>query len=1176
MKKIFSISSLLFVVMSYAQTNLTSSENYIYSKTCLNDNCSKVSENVQYLDSWGKPIQSIDIKTTPQGKDMVTHIEYDQFGRQAKSFLPVPQTGTQNGAIYTSPLSNAPSIYGAEKIYSEKVYENSPLDRVQQILQAGNDWSGKPVNLNYDANTDGEVRKYTISTSWFEGRTKYVIGNSGNYISNTLSKNSVTNEDGNTSIEFKNKKGQTVLTRKKDGNENIDTYYVYNEYGQLAYVIPPLASKSGAVDQTTLDNLCYQYHYDGWNRQVEKKLPGKGWEFMVYDKMDRLVMTQDANMKPTGKWFFTKYDKFSRILYTGIADIGAYTREQVQSSVNYYIEHGQPAVEERNNTGFVKAGMTVYYGNAVYPTTIDKVLSINYYDTYPPESPSRPVQVLNENTIGDNLADVVNTQNLPTASLLKNIEDDNWTKTYVWYDNKRRAIGTHSINHLGGYTRTDTLLDFTGVIKQSKNYHKRLLSDTENIISQNFEYDNQNRLKKHWHQVGSNPQELLSENSYNELSQLTNKKVGNNLQSLDYTYNIRGTITSMNNPTNLGNDLFGYSVSYFNPLNTANGKYSGNISEVSWRTSQDNVLRKYSYQYDALNRLTKGAYSEPDASVPQNDFYNETVTYDINSNITSLQRTGKNVLGLKADIDILTYSYAGNRLNSVTDSSTNYNGYPDVSGNAISYDNNGNMKDHKDKGALQIDYNFLNLPDKITFDQTYLARNVITGKTVTRNVTTSYIYKADGAKLRKVYKYGGEMYATEATLSTDYLDGFQYESQTASGPFTLKFVPTAEGYYNFENNKYIYSYTDHLGNVRLSYTKNGLGTEIIEENNFYPFGLKHEGYNQAEGNPSYNYGYNGKELQKETGWSDYGARMYMSDIGRWGVIDPLAEKMRRYSPYNYAFNNPVMFIDPDGMSPGQTSWMDGNAHWNFDPNTTIMGGAWFEGNYSLQNSFWNDAAGGSGGFGATTYYGLDGYNYLQSLLNQTYNFSQFDFTKYGFDDSGPENPIRKYLKQTTNSYFGAIESVDQYQLNHSNWIDEYQGTMEFLGTMKEYFESAGDHLGGAGYGTFAIDNLKTIKEVIEKFKNYNPSLASAIGFITGTVGTSLNMEGERFDQIMDIYKNASYRYDQLHKQDTSLNKGVTVNVNVIIGTNGGGYTNIMIYDISTHRYLSGGKIVHRN
>ncbi|WP_111956298.1 RHS repeat-associated core domain-containing protein [Chryseobacterium lathyri] len=104
--------------------------------------------------------------------------------------------------------------------------------------------------------------------------------------------------------------------------------------------------------------------------------------------------------------------------------------------------------------------------------------------------------------------------------------------------------------------------------------------------------------------------------------------------------------------------------------------------------------------------------------------------------------------------------------------------------------------------------------------------------------------------------------------------------------------------------------------MRLSYSRNLNGNaEVLEENNYYAFGLKHSAGMVPTANAAYNYQYNGKELQKETGWGDYGARMYMADIGRWGVTDPLAEQMRRYSPYNYAFNNPVSFIDPDGMAP---------------------------------------------------------------------------------------------------------------------------------------------------------------------------------------------------------------------------------------------------------------------
>ncbi len=126
----------------------------------------------------------------------------------------------------------------------------------------------------------------------------------------------------------------------------------------------------------------------------------------------------------------------------------------------------------------------------------------------------------------------------------------------------------------------------------------------------------------------------------------------------------------------------------------------------------------------------------------------------------------------------------------------------------------------------------------------------------------------------------------------------------------------AEGYYDYENFRYIYQYKDHLGNVRLSYTKEAGQLKVLDSNDYYPFGLSLKTDNGKT--PvyehlavPYNYKYNGKELQ-ETGMYDYGARMYMPDIGRWGVVDPLAEKSTRWSPYAYAFNNPLRFIDPDG------------------------------------------------------------------------------------------------------------------------------------------------------------------------------------------------------------------------------------------------------------------------
>ncbi|AZA99761.1 RHS repeat-associated core domain-containing protein [Chryseobacterium joostei] len=143
---------------------------------------------------------------------------------------------------------------------------------------------------------------------------------------------------------------------------------------------------------------------------------------------------------------------------------------------------------------------------------------------------------------------------------------------------------------------------------------------------------------------------------------------------------------------------------------------------------------------------------------------------------------------------------------------------------------------------------------------------------------------------------------------------YHFENHKIKGE-SFVFFPTAEGYCDYKKDQYIYQYKDHLRNVRVSFGRNSAGAlEITDANDYYPFGMNHlKTGNAFYGQGSYkNYKYNGKELQ-ETGMYDYGARMYMADIGRWGVVDPLAEKYFNISPFNYTANNPILYIDPDGM-----------------------------------------------------------------------------------------------------------------------------------------------------------------------------------------------------------------------------------------------------------------------
>ncbi|WP_415326259.1 DUF6443 domain-containing protein [Chryseobacterium sp. MMS23-Vi53] len=937
MKKILIPISLLFV-SGLISAQATNTENYIRSRTYLesvidSSNTAKQIQTVQYFDGLGKPKQIVNVKASPTGKDLVTTIPYDTFGRQVDSWLPTPMS-TLNGGMQSGVESTAQTYYNDTKAFSHKNLENSPIDRILSQVQPGTSWQGNPIQFGYTANVNGEVKKY-IATFDYPTFTSNIFLSTNGYASGELYKNTVTDEDGNATIEFKNNEGQIILLRKViSATEYADTYYVYNDYNQLAYVISPLASVANTIDTATLNNLCFQYKYDGKNRLVEKKLPGKGWEYMVYDKQDRLVLTQDANLGVSKQWLFTKYDQYGRSAYTGI-----YTSLQNYGSAGRAIEQTNVDSKGSNNVarlttiGFTSNGLDVYYNNEAnnsYPSSITKLLGVNYYDKYPPylfNSPFPP-SILNEPTLTDApaVSESRSTKGLPVMNIIKNIENDNWTKNYIYYDKKGKVIGNYSINHLGGRTRVDSKLDFAGIVQQTVTTHKRLDSDIDKVITENFTYDHQNRLLTHTHQVDNNSVEYLTQNTYNELSQITNKKVGGTtastpVQDIAYNYNIRGWMTKMNDPANLSGKLFGYEIKYTNPVYTSltSGNYNGNISEIDWKTSKDNILKRYSYQYDPLSRLKKGIYTEPNASIPQNDYYNETIDYDVNGNISFLKRNRKlDNVGVQL-MDDLTYIYSGNRLNTVTDNSSNYFGYPEASGNLIHYDDNGNMINHIDKGILEIKYNYLNLPNYIKFDQYVMREDPFGFGLETKYKNTVYQYRADGVKLIKVHNYFTGRTQLDAATTTEYLDGFQYSSESGlngHATLNLQFVPTSEGYFDFLQNKYIYQYKDQVGNIRLAYYKDSNGNPKIDRTtDYYPFGLEFGGSLIIAGSltPTYTYSQQEQEKQLDTGWSSFKWRNYDPTMGRFFTADPLSEKYNYQSHYNFSENRVIDGRELEGL-----------------------------------------------------------------------------------------------------------------------------------------------------------------------------------------------------------------------------------------------------------------------
>ena len=196
-----------------------------------------------------------------------------------------------------------------------------------------------------------------------------------------------------------------------------------------------------------------------------------------------------------------------------------------------------------------------------------------------------------------------------------------------------------------------------------------------------------------------------------------------------------------------------------------------------------------------------------------------------------------------------------------------------------SYDANGNLTKDLNKGISGITYNFLNLPNAVTFSD---------GSTIT------YTYGADGTKLRTVHKIGS------TTTTTDYCGNVVYENGVQ------KLLLTEEGYITLSDSKYHYYLKDHQGNNRVVISQSGT---VEETSHYYPFG----GGFASAGNVQ-PYKYNGKELDSKKGlnWYDYGARHYDAALGRFTTNDRFAEKYYSMSPYQYGANNPVNNIDVNG------------------------------------------------------------------------------------------------------------------------------------------------------------------------------------------------------------------------------------------------------------------------
>ena len=233
--------------------------------------------------------------------------------------------------------------------------------------------SGDDSKFQYLSNSvvDG-VKKFTVESALnpayerFDNPFPQISTYSANKLYKTITKDENWKSGKNhTTEEFKNNEGQVILKRTYSdigGQTEVphDTYYVYDQYGNLTFVIPPLAA-SEDLTQIVLDDLCYQYRYDYRNRLIEKKLPGKDWEYIVYNTQNMVVATGPA-YNPWGEnypsekgWLITKYDAFGRVVYTGWYTgygVNSTERAKYQSDQNGIVTLRWKANHEKDFLGY--------------------------------------------------------------------------------------------------------------------------------------------------------------------------------------------------------------------------------------------------------------------------------------------------------------------------------------------------------------------------------------------------------------------------------------------------------------------------------------------------------------------------------------------------------------------------------------------------------------------------------------------------------------------------------------------------------------------------------------------------------------------------------------------------------------------------------------------------------
>jgi len=892
------------------------------SNTLMAGTLPAVTQTTQYYDGFGRPLQAVAKQASPLGNDMVAASVYDAAGREIYKYLPftsnVAQSGdvTNDGNFKTDPFQQQVAFYngllsgqpgetnvgagGTNWAYSQNNYEASPMNRVLSSYAPGANWVGSQgtgtphgVQQQFLTNTSTDNVQIWNIAAWdiTQPEQNIIPTDGGAYAAGQLAKLISADEQGHQVIQFKDSYGQIVLKKEQltatadNGNGSahtgwICTYYVYDDFGNLRFIITPnvvqLIDGTWSISLNLADQLCYRFEYDALNHLVVKKNPGTpsgatGEIWTVYDQRDRLVLKQDGNLRGVQKWQYLQYDNLDRPIASGfINDPSNY------SNLAYHV-NGAAA------SGNTSAGVSAWPALSSYTT---ELLSQSFYDNYTwmnsTNSSTLPSSVDVSSSGSGNSAFSTSynvspayaqpiTQSAMTRGLVTGVKMEvlgsngsQYIYAVSFYDAKGRTIQSQSINSTGGKDISTAQFSWDGKILTGLVSHNKAGTNPQtHQLTSVMSYDVMGRLLTVAKTINSTVNGVaitpvtttIVANQYDEEGRLQKKTLGASLESLSYDYNVRGWLLGENRNYISGastTNYFAEELAYDKTSSSAPGNtylhaaYNGNIGGAVWKSRGDGINRKYDFTYDNDKRLMTAAYLQnTTASAWDNSYIDFSVNglgYDGNGNITAASQNGF-LLGGSQTIDQLQYNYMNsgqdNRLLNVVDNSPyNSNTTPSILGDLhysgaksstnvdYTYDADGNVLSDYNRGIAAISYYYLNLPQVIT----------VTGKG-----SVTYLYDAAGNKLKKTtvesnasVNLNGTNYATSITTTTTYVGGFVYKSlaysnsSLASLQYTdvLQYAGHEEGRIRFKPAVgavpagFVFDYfiRDHQGNVRMVLT----------------------------------------------------------------------------------------------------------------------------------------------------------------------------------------------------------------------------------------------------------------------------------------------------------------------------------------------------------------------